>query len=143
MFTHCIAPQGSNGLSASALSRPAQTSLRFRLRAGAAWLAAVFAAGSTFAQGYLGSVTPVTPAPALSTNVVVTTNFTTTTNLVLTTNAQIRTNLTLVTNAVVNTTPAISSNAVTTTQTRVQTNSAIITQPVVDRKSTRLNSSHT
>lgn len=146
MFTQFTAIRGSTGLTVSGgaasipsfiacqsatFLRPAQASLRSRLRACAAWLAMLFAAGSTFAQGYLGSVTPVTNPPLLSTNIVVTTNFTTTTNLVLTTNAQIRTNLTLVTNAVVSATPAISSNAVTTTQTRVQTNSAVITQPVV------------
>lgn len=111
-----------------AFSRPVQASLCSRIIS----LAMVFLASSSFAQGYLGAVTPVTaPAPILTTNAIVTTNFTTTTNIVFTTNTQIRTNINLVTNAVVSTTPSISSNAVTTSQTQVQTNSVISTQPVV------------
>ena len=110
---------------ARALSSPTPASLCIRIVS----LAMLFAAGSSSAQGYLGSVT----------NAVVTTNFTTTTNMVFTTNAQIRTNFTLVTNAVVTTTPSISSNAVTTTQTRVQTNSAITSQPIVTTNTSVVN----
>lgn len=94
-------------------------------------LLAWFIAATCQAQGYLGSATPVIPSLNLTTNLMVTTNFTTTTNLVFTTNALTVTNASVATNLLVSTQPTVSSNAVTTTQPRVQTNSVVTTQPVV------------